>query len=174
MSSTLSTSTLDSCNVQVTVRELRPLPTGPSTSRHYADVAVVIGTMLVGGLAAFDESQAGVLVLAGAPASVEYLPMEVQEVLNDLGSATVAARVREAIEAAVQQYDLDKGVLGDGPEEDPEWREWVSMRRGVSSLAPLFSNPELAARVASLTRTRTLAEDHARKWQANGFVAELP
>ena len=102
----MSTGTLDSCNVQVTVRALSPLhpcqwpaalPKG-RPARHGAMLDVVIGTMLVDGVAVFDESQAGELVLAASAdwidQSMADLPVAVQEVLNDLGSAIVAVRVR--------------------------------------------------------------------------------
>lgn len=129
----LTPATLDSCNVQVTVKQILPAPhttipgqvnKGGSWSnytRHMVPMDVTIGSMVVSGCACVDESQAGVLTLVECidGHGLQSLPPAVVEVITDLGSASIAFRVREAIEAAVQQYDREAGAMGDGPEHDP-------------------------------------------------------
>lgn len=117
MSTTLTPETLDSCNVQVTVLELRPSPFGSSKRhRHAAGIELIVGSFQVEGHAMLDEAHDGRLCLIEGSDPYGALPPAVMEVLEDLGSPHIAFRVREAIEAAVQQYDREMGALGDGPD----------------------------------------------------------
>lgn len=118
-----SPSLADSCAVTVRVTDLRPWPRpravqveghGPlvNSAIHAATVEVVIGPMMVEGVVFMDEAEDG--QLWEADEGDHWLPVAVQDLLTDLGSITLHARTKTAMREAVQQYDREGGVLGDG------------------------------------------------------------